>query len=316
MTVINNKNLMLGNGINIEFGIKDLRTDNIATRFRNILINSSPLYDYLCHVAFTPELCNSLFTKAPDQGIETLAAEVYQYIYAQINQISDNDEYRLLNAIKTSAINAIFYDNAHFIKVPELDAKKINCLNSYTNVYTLNYAEFWEPQNSCSYLHGEFIPLSIPHDTRPILLYASEEYNLPEYVKEVKKLSLSYNTVEFNGYDIVFSPLLDKQEVIGVGHDPSETLFPAGYLFPFDPPELYTQLDGVSSLDIFGMPPYGDEKLIERIAQIPDLTVYVYKMDQRQVSEWNNNVSMDYICGCGNVPNKFPIEKVLRGMCI
>ncbi len=31
MTVMSNKNLMLGNGINIEFGIKDLITDNIAT---------------------------------------------------------------------------------------------------------------------------------------------------------------------------------------------------------------------------------------------------------------------------------------------
>lgn len=239
---MNNKNLILGNGINIAFSIEALKSDNIATRFRNILINSSPLYDCLFHVTFTSELCNILFAKVPDNNIEALAAEVYQYVYAQINQISDNDEYRLLNAIKTSAINAIFYDNTHFIKVPELDAKKINRLNSYTNIYTLNYAEFWEPQNSCSYLHGEFIPLSIPHDTRPLLLYASEQYYLPEYVKEVKKLSLGYNTVEFNGYDIVFSPLLNKQEVIGTGHYPSETLFPAGDLFPFDPPKLYTEL--------------------------------------------------------------------------
>ena len=38
------------------------------------------------------------------------------------------------------------------------------------------------------------------------------------------------------------------------------------------------------------MSPYGDDKLINKLANIPNLTVYVYKMNNSEVSEWNKRL--------------------------
>ena len=102
-------NLLLGNGINIHFGIKELYLDNIATRFKDVLVKSSPLYECLFNVPLSASICDSLYSSAPNLGIETLSAEIYKYVYTHMkDQTSINSEYRLQNAIKTSAINAIF----------------------------------------------------------------------------------------------------------------------------------------------------------------------------------------------------------------
>ena len=97
----------------------------------------------------------------------------------------------------------------------------------------------------------------------------------------------------FNGYNIIFSPLLDKQKILGTGHYPAKNLYLADDLFPYSPPKLYTELASISSLDVFGMSPFGDDKLINYLANIPDLTIYVYKMDAAQVSEWNKKLKRE-----------------------
>lgn len=288
---MDNKNLLLGNGINMHFHIEELNPINISKRFRNILLYSSPLYESLFHVAFTPEICETLIPNTSVLGIESLAEKVYRYIYNHMNNPTlINNEYRLLNAIKVSAINAIFYEDTQFIKIPTFKVGEVNRLYFYKNIFTLNYTELWKPQNPCTYLHGEYTTVSSSNNGKQILLYASEQYNLPAYEQAVKNLSLKFDMVEFNGYDIIFSPLLDKQKVVGAGHYPAENLQLDDDLFPYDPPKLYAALDGISSLDVFGVSPLGDEKLISHLALIPDLNIYVYGMDKNQVSEWNKKL--------------------------
>lgn len=284
------KNLLLGNGINIHFKINDLQLNNIAVRFRDVLINSSPLYECLFGVSFTPNLCDSLFFNVTNLGIETISAEVYKYVYAHMyDQKSLNSEYRLLNAVKTSAINAIFFNKGQSISIPAFNPTTVNVLKNYNSIYTLNYTEFWDTENICTYLHGEYKPITVCSD-KPILLYNSEQYHLTNYKKAVNSLSAKFKLIAFNSYSIVFSPLLDKQKVLGIGHYPSKKLYPADDLFLFDTPKLYSELDSITSLEIFGMSPYGDDKLINKLANIPNLTVYVYKMNNSEVSEWNKRL--------------------------
>lgn len=272
--------------------LSDLYLKEIANRFRSVLISSRSLYECLFHVQITPDLCDTLFSNASNLGIETLASEVYQYVHTHMyDQISVNSEYRLLNAIKTSAINSIFFNGTHFISIPEFKTNEINILNSYENIYTLNYAEFWNPKHTCTYLHGQYKLPAIFSNDCSILLYSVEQYNLPEYKTAVNKLSASYNMLAFHGYNIVFSPLLDKQSVIHIGHYPSKHLYPASDLFPGSPPKLYTMLEDITSLDVFGMSPFGDNRIIERLALIPDLTIYVYEMNEPEVSEWNKRLN-------------------------
>lgn len=46
---------------------------------------------------------------------------------------------------------------------------------------------------------------------------------------------------------------------------PSDKLYPADDLFLYRPKELYVDLDSVDELDVFGMSPFGDESIIEKI---------------------------------------------------
>lgn len=281
------KSLLLGNGINIHFGISDLYLTNIADRFKDVLTNSSPLYECLFGVSFTPALCDSLFSSAPNLGIETLSAEIFKYVYTHMkDQSTLNSEYRLHNSIKTSAINAIFYNKQNIISIPDFNQAEINVLKKYHSIYSLNYTEFWDDIDICTYLHGNYKPIETNSNT-PILFYSSAQYQLPEYKNVVDNLSPQYNMLAFNGYNIVFSPLLDKQRVLGLAHYPAKNLCLAEDLFPYDPPKLYTELDSVSSLDVFGMSPFGDDKLINLLMNIEDLTIYVYQMNNSEVSEWN-----------------------------
>lgn len=295
------RNLLLGNGINIHFGISELYLNSIAKRFHDILINSSSLYYCLFGVSITPDVCDKIYAEATNWGIETLASGVYKYIHANMHdQNSVNCEYRLLNAVKTSALNAIFFDNSRFIQTPKLECEEICHIMRYDNIFTLNYTEFWDNEERSIYLHGKYKNTNYNDTHMPILLYSSEQHNLSEYRKVVSELGVDYNMVEFEGYDIVFSPLLDKQAIMGVGHYPSKHLYPADDLFPGETRKLYTELRDISTLDVFGMSPFGDDNLIDILAGIPDLTVFVYQMNNKEVNEWNRKLGKE-CCVDGNL---------------
>ena len=55
--------------------------------------------------------------------------------------------------------------------------------------------------------------------------------------------------------------------------------------------DLYAKLDDMEKLDIFGMSPYGDEDLINKITKIKDVTVYVYDLkNNSEKDEWIKKV--------------------------
>lgn len=77
-------NLLLGYGINLDFGISELYAEAILHRFQNILIKTSPIYEYLMGKGFDAQICNSIFADCINNteklGIESLARKVYDYL--------------------------------------------------------------------------------------------------------------------------------------------------------------------------------------------------------------------------------------------
>lgn len=80
---------------------------------------------------------------------------------------------------------------------------------------------------------------------------------------------------------IIFTPeAIKKQSNIGLFA--SDELFPACDLYPENFYQLYFELNGVSSLDIFGMSPHGDEDIISKIKAIRNVTIYVYEKNKNK----------------------------------
>lgn len=290
------KNLLLGNGINLDLGISELYAINIFHRFQDILIKTSAIYEYIFGKGFDEQICQNIFAdciKNPKDtakiGIESLAKNVYDYIKKE-NDWSDNAERDLIDCITVSAINAIFYNGTNIIDtapvINDNNSTKISILQSYNNVFSLNYTEFWDTTNICSFLHGKYTLPKLSSTGKNIILFNSYYDKSGNYNKLINQLSNSYTMIKYVP-DVVFTPLLDKQDSLYVGHCPSPTLFPGFTTFPSAVSELYTALDNIDSLDIFGISPFGDDNLIEKLSAIPDLTIYVYKKDKDQVNKWN-----------------------------
>ena len=74
------RNLLLGNGINAHLGVIGMGVAEIAERFTNALIQYNDFFDLMFGVRFTKELCNALYAKVNDLGIESLASVIYEYI--------------------------------------------------------------------------------------------------------------------------------------------------------------------------------------------------------------------------------------------
>lgn len=287
-------NLLLGNGINLDFGVSELSAESIFRRFQDILIKTSPLYEYLMGKGFDTQICNLIFAdcqnSAEKLGIEVLARNVYDYL-KNCDRWSKNNERELKDFITVSAINAIFYNGNTAINITpitnEANRIKISTLKSYNNVYSLNYAEFWDSANKCCFLHGNYeLPEGLSAGKDIILFYPYKD-DSGTYKKLIEQLSDKYSMREYFP-NVVFTPLMDKQDSLYDGHVPCMSLFPGLNLFPSNVRQLYVELNNIESLDIFGMSPVGDDRLIQRLSGIPNLKIYVFNMEEKQVDKWND----------------------------
>ncbi len=291
------RNLLLGNGINMHINVKEMFMSDIAIRFRRNMILSSPLYELLFAVAFTEEVCIKLFQNSEKIGMESLAERVYTYVLDILKDDSDNTKMRLLDAIICTALMSIFYDESRKIGT-EYDIRKLPNMNTFNKIFTLNYTEFWDRSNKCIYLHGQYNTESISENDRPIFLYSLERYRgFKGYDDIICKLSKYYNMTPINTRGIVFSPeFYRKSEMLALGHYPSVNLYPASDFFLHKVKKLYTDLEGIKQIEIFGLSPYGDDNLIEKINDMEQVTIYVYdKNNNMETQEWNKKLTCTHI---------------------
>ena len=142
-------------------------------------------------------------------------------------------------------------------------------------------------------MHGHIELKTIICNEKPILFYSKERYSgLEEYRDKIIKLKKQFNLCDLYTRDIVFSPEFHrKSEMIALGHYPSNLLFPANDLFLCEPKKLYAELDDVKCIEIFGLSPYGDKDLIDKLNGMEMVTVYVYdKNNNEQADKWDKNL--------------------------
>ncbi len=292
------KSLLLGNGINMHLSVEKFTLNEIANRFAESLKNSSTIFELLFEVSISEAVIYETIQKSGNKGIETLAKNVYDYI---INNATENKNInmlmRLLDTMVCSAITAIFCDGNKLLGKTYTQSKMLN-IEKYENVFSLNYIEFWDVKNICKYLHGHIELNPIICNEKPILFYSKDRYiGLEGYRDKINKLKKQFNTCELFTRDIVFSPEFHKKsEMIALGHYPSEQLFPADDFFIYEPKKLYAELDNVKCLDVFGLSPYGDNDLINKLNEMEMVTVYVYdKENNEQADIWNRSLKCRHV---------------------
>lgn len=79
-----------------------------------------------------------------------------------------------------------------------------------------------------------------------------------------------------------------KSQLINGQSFPAEDRDPAEDIFPSDPEKLYDELEGVRQIEVFGMSPYGDDELIEKLNHMDFVTVYIYNLKENgEVGDWD-----------------------------
>lgn len=102
---------------------------------------------------------------------------------------------------------------------------------------------------------------------------------------------------DFLKNDIVFAPSeVEKDKLVCVtGISPSNRLYPADDLFLYRAKELYADLDLVDELDVFGMSPFGDESIIEKINEKNLIRIFVYnKNENDETKVWESKLKCKY----------------------
>lgn len=290
------RGLLLGNGINSRLCIWDLSVKNIAERFKKNVLVYSIIINNIFGVQIEEDFLNYSEMTISELGIETLAGLLYKYIKENKNRSwTDNDEYRLQDLITCICITSIFYDK--YGKIGQVyDRSKMPYLENYDYIFTLNYIEFWDKEQRCIHLHGK-VDLSKLDNVNDAILVSSERMNLAEYARAVDYIRRTNNVIEFYPNDLVFSPSDVKKDklICVIGVYPSDKLYPAEDLFLYRPKELYVELDSVDELDVFGMSPFGDESIIEKINGKKSVRVFVYNKDKNDETKvWKSKLKCNY----------------------
>lgn len=280
------KNLLLGNGINLFLSIQSLSVKEIAKRFRKALCNSSCFYECLFNVSFSEKVCENLIPD--DKGIEQLVGIVYQYVVDNTKcRYTENFDKRLVDELTGTAVNSIFFDRFGNVNTAYSD-HDLSVLDMYENIYTLNYVEFWDKKNRCHFLHKKYNLPIIRSAGNPIVFYNRyRNSGIVSYRKLVESMKKTHHMIEFGEDLLIFAPdTLEKKKVINLAKYPSEDNEPSEDIFPAEEESLYEELNDISSIDLFGVSPYGEESLKEKLANIGHGIIYVHEKDEEQIKEW------------------------------
>jgi hypothetical protein len=290
------RGLLLGNGINACLGINDLSMESIQERFWDYISVYSIILDKLFGVKINKDFERSINNESCRLGIETLAGRLYEYIKENKNTVwTDNDEYRIQDIITCICISDIFFTNEGKIN-QSYNTDRVPTMAGYDYIYTLNYIEFWDKDNKCIYLHGK-VDLNKLNNEKNAILISKDRMSLNEYAETIRYIRKTQNVIEFEPINVVFAPeTIEKERLICVkGLYPFNNLYPANDLFLYRSKELYRELDKVDELDVFGMSPYGDDSIIEKINSKNIVRIYVYnKENNNETYEWKNKLNCNY----------------------
>lgn len=287
------KSLLLGNGINIRLGIDSLKASEIRKRFSDNLKIYKPLIEKMFDVNMN-KIIEEYSNVAEDESIEKLVTILEESIIKNHKgYFTKNDEIRLEDIIVDIGLTSIFFNVKTGINLKRQDVALK--LADYKNIFTLNYYEFWDENHICKYLHGKF-DLSMYDNIKKKILISEKWKNIPEYKKIIDELHKE-NDIDIlyrNNTDVILSSTnkhKDKLHYVA-GLYLSNDIYPSDDLLLINCKQLYKELDGIEHLDIYGMSPYGDVAIINKIKNVKNVKVYVYdKEHNAQLKEWGKILS-------------------------
>ena len=280
------RNLLIGNGLNLTNHTENLflKPNEIYDRFIN---NLTIYWNIINKLVDQKEMNLESLAKLlnSNKGIEENAGKVFKFIYDEITlkrEFTWNDSYRLVEILGEIAIKSIFFKENTFL-IPNITDEYINKITTkYDNIYTLNYIENWYRGKNINYLHGNLKNYINSYcDIGSMLLSHNAKYcdfKTNEYIK-----------IDFK--DIIFMPINDiinKYNYIVQGLYPRNNLYPAKDLFPYAGRDIYKKLEHLENIDVFGMSPYGDEAIINKIKKIRNKSIYVYKLNNNEINKWKS----------------------------
>jgi hypothetical protein len=309
--IVIDNNLLIGNGINMAFDKVAYSAEAIKKRLLDVLENTKILYQALFNIDNADDMLNNVRKHSSGMNIEQIADELYRFIWdycmAQGVRQSVNLRKRIIAAIKISSLTAIFIDYNHLI-LPAIPAEKAALLKSFNHVYSLNYYEFWNPHSDyCTYMHG-----AIPQDVMNDLLTAgvpSIFYDEPRYVSSssdrscheaaafhcaIDELKMNFKLYPLHDLAILFSPSMqDKVKLIG--NYPSNDNSPCWDNYPSSTPKPYVDFEHIDKLCLFGVSPYGDDRLIDALKSIVDLQIFIHDKSgssgKAEIDDWKKLLS-------------------------
>lgn len=288
------KSLLLGNGINIRLGIDSLKASEIRKRFSDNLKIYKPLIEKMFDVNMN-KIIEEYSNVAEDESIEKLVTILEESIIKNHKgYFTKNDEIRLEDIIVDIGLTSIFFNVKTGINLKRQDVALK--LADYKNIFTLNYYEFWDENHICKYLHGKF-DLSMYDNIKKKILISEKWKDIPEYKKIIDELHKE-NDIDIlyrNNTDVILSSTNKHKDKLNyvAGLYSSNDIYPSDDLLLINCKQLYKELDGIEYLDIYGMSPYGDVAIINKIKNVKNVKVYVYDKEHHddQLKEWEKILS-------------------------
>ena len=296
------RSLIVGNGINL---IKNNEFDAkaVAKRFKYFLKVMTPAL----YAALTPEIIinsdvEDLWSEskcALNESVEVLAQHVYNTIkdkyfgFHNKNKIEGwiNTEQRLVKILTSIGTSAIYINNGR-IKKADVPDEIIRKVRKYDKVFSLNYCEKWDYKNQCIYLTGRIGEYNCEGSNKPFIFYDKDVVcGSGKYKIAIEELNGEFETIGLPK-DILFLPAsedIDKNDFFGPGLYPSDELIAADDLYPKDDEDIYSLLDGISDVSLFGISPIGDKGIIKKLDNIDKVTIFVYKLraNTKERDEWS-----------------------------
>lgn len=251
-----NKNLLLGNGVNQNSSSKELNPLKINKRFISLLNDNMKVTEH--------KIIKNIYNKYKKEIANTRKDNIEEFssfiFYKLINDFKiDNDKYRLRDILKTTAIKSIFINNDRFIDI-KINKKIKEKILTYDNIFTLNYYAYWDENKVCNYLHGR-----------------------------VKFIDGEIANIQ----DLAFNPNLKVPKSKSKLIYPSENLYPRKDLKPGKKFKLYRDLKEISTINIFGVSPYGEDDLFNILNKMDRITIFIYQISSNleEIKKWEKKLS-------------------------
>jgi len=292
-------NLLVGNGINLT--VSDyFKTNQIAIRIKKMFPIAFDFFEFQYNVTFLKDLEEFFDFDNYSKGLEDLLYDCFKLIVEKrkqdyFNKLTKDKFYELLTLLKKLFINALFIEDNNLIKL-EIPQSIIQEVKSYKNVFSLNYYEFWDEDKVTNHLHGKIHYQPFNRDD-----FGIDDKKMStdiDYAFTIDQMLTSYYYFPINNLDeLIILPLkynIDKKQVLDFQQEYQVNGFIIHKRFEeVKKKKLYSELENLSSISIFGVSPFGDEYLMNILSKIREVTIYIYDLYNNftEIEAWKKRVS-------------------------